>query len=265
MHALAGVGGDAGTGGAAAMTSGLRARDRARARCRRVTAARSGEAVAALRVGHAVGACARHGAQLSVRSAAVRCRRGRCRCAVEPSISRRRGCREQGLRRGLLVVDRRRFGRGRPAERCAGADARRPAWRSRLDGFARCWPVGVTRCSPRAHMRTGAVIRSRSRGPCSVSFRRCTETRACGSCLTGVGVRWSTCRSRVRSRGTSIRGRTIRRWWQGWGEFRRLARSVSVDGRERRLWRVGMRWLRLMGRPSSASELYERTRSAAVL
>ena len=158
---------------------------------RRLQAARPAEAAPALRAGDAARPRARHGALVRLRSAPVRHRRARPpRCAQAVSFGGGRRGREPGLRRGLLVVDRRRA--ATPwTPRCEvlvlmlgdqpGVTAETRA--------RRCSPAAATRPSPSARTPTGAGIRSRSRAACFAELRSCTATRPSGSCSTATRTR----------------------------------------------------------------------------
>ena len=86
------------------------------------------------------------------------------------------------------------LGRARSARRRARADARRSARRHGRTPSPRWSPASAMRRSRPARTPMGADIRSRSRGRCSPSSRRCTATRRCGSCSTGGPRVSSTCR-----------------------------------------------------------------------
>ena len=80
----------------------------------------------------------RRRARVSLRSDDRRDRGRRGRGSPAGRSLRRRGGRQRGLRRGLLVLDRGRARRARPALRGPRADARRPARRRHRDGRRRC-------------------------------------------------------------------------------------------------------------------------------
>ena len=115
---------------------------------------------------------ARHGARVRLRSAARRARRRRARRSAPRSTSAAsRSCVNDALRRGLLVLDRRRDGRARPALRRARAAARRPAGR-------RARRRSRARWRPRRRAAGGVPLRRRPRAPVRVRRAPCSATSA---------------------------------------------------------------------------------------